>query len=73
MGLQVQASRAQSTVKQKNYLLSMFFIVEQTGQKLNASSVARSMMSASDENGDQLFTGNEFLMGQQIASYFSRI
>ena len=68
-----QASRARFTDKQKNYLLSKFLIGEQTGQKLNASSVARSMMGARDENGDRLFTSNEFLTGQQIASYFSRL
>ena len=68
-----QASRARFTDKQKNYLLSKFLIGEQTGQKLNASSVARSMMNARDENGDRLFTSNEFLTAQQIASYFSRL
>ena len=31
------------------------------------------MMSARDENGDRLFTSNEFFTGQQIASYFSRL
>ena len=31
------------------------------------------MMSARDENGDRLFTSSEFLTGQQIASYFSRL
>ena len=68
-----QASRARFTDKQKNYLLSKFLIGEQTGQKLNSSSVARLMMSARDENGDRLFTNSEFLTGQQIASYFSRL
>ena len=68
-----QAYRARFTDKQKNYLLSKFLIGEQTGQKLNSSSVARSMMSARDENGDRLFTNSEFLTGQQIASYFSRL
>ena len=31
------------------------------------------MMSARDENCDRLFTSNEFLTAQQIASYFSRL
>ena len=31
------------------------------------------MMSARNENGDRLFTSSEFLTGQQIASYFSRL
>ena len=30
------------------------------------------MMSARGENSDRLFTSNEFLTGQQIASYFFR-
>ena len=68
-----QVSRARFTDKQKNYLLSKFLIGEQTGQKLNGSSVPRSMMSARDENGDRLFTSREFLTGQQVASYFSRL
>ena len=68
-----QASRARFTDKQKNYLLGKFLIGEQTGQKLNGSSVARSMISARNENGDRLFTSSEFLTGQQIASYFSRL
>lgn len=38
---------------------------------MNASSIARTMISAreSDEDGDRLFTSNEFLTAQQIASY----
>ena len=31
------------------------------------------MMGARDENEDRLFISNEFLTGQQIASYFSRL
>ena len=68
-----QVSRAQFNEKQKNYLLSKFLIGEQTGQKVNACTVACSMISARDTNGDHLFTSAEFLTGQQIASYFSRL
>lgn len=68
-----QVSRARFNEKQKNYLLSKFLIGEQTGQKVNACTVARSMISARDTNGDRLFTSAEFLTGQQIASYFSRL
>ena len=67
------ASRARFNEKQKNYLLSKFLIGEQTGQKVNACTVARSMISARDTNGDRLFTSAELLTGQQIASYFSRL
>ena len=68
-----QASRARFIDKQKNYLQSKFLIGEQTGKKLNASSVARSMMSARDENGDRLFTSNEFLTGQKTYSKFMKM
>lgn len=68
-----QSSRTRFTEKQKNYLMSKFIIGEQTGQKVNAASVARSMISARDTNGDRLFNSAEFLTGQQITSYFSRL
>ena len=68
-----QSSRTRFSEKQKNYLLSKFLIGEQTGQKVNAASVACSMVSARDTNGDRLFTSAEFLTGQQITSYFSRL
>ena len=54
-------------------LLTNFLIGAQTGQKVNAASVACSMVSARDTNGDRLFTSAEFLTGQQITSYFSRL
>ena len=59
----IQVSRARFTDKQKNYLLSKFLIGEQTGLKLNASSIAHSMMGERDENGDCLFTSNKILDG----------
>lgn len=59
-----QSSRTRFSEKQKNYLLSKFLIGEQTGQKVNAASVACSMVSARDTNGDRLFTSAEFLTGQ---------
>ena len=68
-----QSSRTRFSEKQKNYLLSKFLIGEQTGRKVNAASVARSMVSARDTNGERLFTSAEFLTGQQITSYFSRL
>ena len=68
-----QSSRTRFSEKQKNYLLTNFLIGEQTGQKVNAASVACSMVSARDTNGDRLFTSAEFLTVQQITSYFSRL
>ena len=68
-----QASRTQFSEKQKDYLMEKFITGEQTGQKVNAASVARSMIKARDTNGERLFTSAEFLTCQQIASYFSRL
>ena len=45
-----------------------------TGQKADAASVAKSMMTAKwDSNGNHLFTSSEFLMGQKVSSFFSRL
>ena len=68
-----QALRAQFNEKQKDYLLNKFLIGMQTGQKINAASVARSMISARDTSGNRMFTRSEFLTAQQIMSYFSRL
>lgn len=68
-----QASRTGFSKKQKNYLMSKLLIGEQTGQNVDAASVARSMISARDTNGECLFTSIEFLTGQQVASHFSRL
>lgn len=68
-----QSSRTRFTEKQKDYLLSKFLIGVQTGQKVDATSVSRSMVSARDANGVKLFNSTEFLTGQQVASYFSRL
>ena len=65
-----QASRTRFSEKQKEYLMKKFITGEQTGQKVNAASVARSMIKARDTNGERLFTSAEFLTCQQIASYF---
>ena len=65
--------RARFTEKQKDYLTSKFRIGETTGQKADALSVAKSMMTARDSNGNRLFTSSEFLTGQQVSSFFSRL
>ena len=50
-----------------------FSIGEVTGQKADAASVAKAMMTARDVNGEWLFTSSEFLISQQVASYSSRL
>ena len=63
------------TEKQKDYLTSnKFRIGETTRQKADAASVAKSMMTAkSDSNGNRLFTSSEFLTGQKVSSFVSRL
>ena len=65
--------RTRFTEKQKDYLTSKFRIGETTGQKADAASVAKSMMTARDNNGNRFFTSSEFLTGQQVSSFFSRL
>ena len=65
--------RTRFTEKQKDYLTSKFRIGETTGQKADTASVARSMMTARDSNGNRLFTSSEFLTGQKVSSFFSRL
>ena len=55
------------TDKQKNYLFTKFSIGEATSQKADPVLVAKAMMTASNFDGEQLFTS------QQVASFFSRL
>ena len=77
MGWALKSSQGQRTErfpeKQKNYLCTRFSIGEVTGQKADAASVAKAMMTARDVNRERLFTTSEFLRSQQVASYFSRL
>ena len=62
--------RTRFTEKQKDYLTSKFRTGETTGQKADAASVAKYMMTAKDSNVNRLFTSSEFLTGQQVSSFF---
>ena len=66
-------TRGRFTDNQKQYLMSKFSIGESTGNKANAVSVAKSMITARDSNGQRLFSSDEFLTSQQISSFFSRM
>ncbi len=68
-----QGTRSRFTEKQKNYLIEKFEIGESSGMKLNATTVAKSMLTAKDSNGMKLFTKDEFLTSQQISGFFSRL
>ena len=65
--------RTRFTEKQRDYLSSKFRIGQTTGQKADAASVSKSMMTARDNNGQRLFTSAEFLTSQQVSSFFSRL
>ena len=65
--------RTRFTEKQKDYLTSKFRIGETTGQKAYAASAAKSMMTARDSNENHLSESSEFLTGQKVSSFFSRL
>ena len=65
--------RTRFTQKQRDYLSSKFRIGESTGQKADAASVSKSMITAGDSNGNRLFSSSEFLTSQQVSSFFSRL
>ena len=43
------------------------------GFKANPADVAKAMMTTRDDNGDSMFTSEEFLTTQQVSSFFSRL
>ena len=63
-------SRGRFNEKQKQYLMDKFTIGESTGNKANPVTVAMSMITAKDSNGQRLFSSEEFLTSQQISSFF---
>ena len=56
--------RTRCTEKQRDCLSSKFRIGQTTGQKADAASVSKSMMTGRDSNGQRLFTRAEFLTSQ---------
>ncbi|CAB4029913.1 SURP and G-patch domain-containing 1, partial [Paramuricea clavata] len=68
----VSTSRHRFNEKQKKYLIDIFLLGEQTGQKADASDVSKSMRKARNADGSLLFLSNEYLTSQQITSFFSR-
>ena len=65
--------RTRFTEKQKDYLTSKFRTGETTSQKADAASIANSMITARDSNGNSFFTSSEFLTGHKVSSFFSRL
>lgn len=58
--------------KQKEYLIDLFLLGEQTGQKADPSEVSQSMRKARNKDGSLLFHSEEYLTSQQISGFFSR-
>ena len=58
--------------KQKTYLLDIYQVGEETGQKADPVTVSRTMKKARLSSGEPMFTATEYLTAQQIASFFSR-
>ena len=65
--------RTRYTEKQKDYSTSKFGTGETTGQKADAASVAKSMITARDSNENRLSKSSEFLTGHKVSSLFSRL
>jgi len=68
-----QNRRTRFNVKQKEYLSTKFNIGETTGRKADPVVVAKEMMHARGNDGERLFSSDEFLTSQQISSLFSRL
>ena len=64
---------AERLQRSRDYLSSNLRIGESTGQKADAASVSKSMITAGDSNGNRLFSSSEFLTSQQVSSFFSRL
>lgn len=58
--------------KQKEYLIDLFLLGEQTGQKADPSEVSQTMRKARNKDGSLLFLSEEYLTSQQITGFFSR-
>ena len=71
--LKTSGSKFRFASTQVSYLTSKFKIGEETGQKANPASVARTMRTGKDKNGNPFFTYEYFLTSTQIGSFFSRL
>ena len=57
----------------KGYLMKLFLDGEQTGNKCDPAVVALNLKSVRAADGGKLFSSNDWLSAQQVASYFSRL
>ena len=68
-----QNRRTRFNEKQKDNLSTKFNIGDTTGRKAGPVVVAKEMIHAIGNDGDRLFSSDEFLTSQQISSFFSRL
>ena len=59
--------------KVRQYLISKFDIGEQSGRKEDPRQVSQDMRKAKGENGERLFSWEEWLTKAQIQGFFSRL
>ena len=59
--------------KVRQYLISKFDIGEQSGRKEDPRQVSQDMRKAKGENGERLFSREEWLTKAQIQGFFSRL
>ena len=59
--------------KVRQYLISKFDIGEQSGRKEDPRQVSQVMRKAKGENGERLFSQEEWLTKAQIQGFFSRL
>ena len=65
--------RKRFSENQKLYLCKLFDVGEQTGNKVDANNVSKSIRKARKFDGSFLFDASEYLTAKQIASFFSRL
>lgn len=58
--------------KQKKYLIKIYDVGEKTGQKADPVAVSNTMRKSRLPSGEPMFSIEEYLTAQQIASFFSR-
>ena len=71
--LKTSSKKKRLTEDQKKYLMELFQIGEQTGQKVNPDAASKSLRKAKNADGSRIFGTDEFLTPKQVASFFSRL
>ena len=70
--LKFKKKRTVFTEKQKQYMVTKFEVGKRTGNKIDPFVAAQEMQEVK-ENGHFIYNASDYLTGQQISSYFSRL